>query len=223
MPYLIVAGFVILFVLILAGCGRGKAGDDGKPPEPKPAPVTSGETPAPKETLTRAELQQRLATLAKTLPPTDLKPGAMCYEMAAPPTTVDYVCPKCGEKTNYAQNPAATEDERTQQWRVIEAIQTDLPRCRTLLRTIAGLHVELDEAQFCRKCSPDVKTPQLALVVKYPGEKEPHRVSGVTGNDLKLITEFLAGKTKHVGAQDFESALVKHAKRLEELLGVKAQ
>lgn len=157
----------------------------------------------------REVLTKRLQELSVQPAPTDLKPGAMCYKPAGPPEQTEYVCPACKEKTLYANVV------------VVAVLQRDLEACRRLVKEIKGLKVELDESRFCRKCHPEVKDPKLGLVVRYPGQPEPHRVWGVTSDDLRLIAEFLSGKNKHVSANEGETPIKDHLKRLEELLGVK--
>jgi hypothetical protein len=95
-----------------------------------------------------------------------------------------------------------------------------VPAARRLAGTVSGLELSLDETEFCKKCAPDAETPKLTLVVRYPGEKEPHRTRGVSVNDLKLIREFLAGKKKHTYSNDAEEPLKKHVDRIGELLGL---
>jgi hypothetical protein len=98
-----------------------------------------------------------------------------------------------------------------------------LPSYRRIAEDIKDFGVELDESQFCRKCSPEVKEPKLFLVVRYDGEAEPHRYEGVTLDDIQLVSEFLTGKDKHTGGQDAESPLKNYIERLEKLLGVKLE
>jgi hypothetical protein len=53
----------------------------------------------------REELRRRLEELARSEPPRDLSPGAMCYSMMGPPAVAEYVCLLCGQKTLYALEP----------------------------------------------------------------------------------------------------------------------
>ena len=162
----------------------------------------------------RAEIEQKLQRLAASQPPTEFSEGAMCYSVAMPPTTADYVCPGCGEKTHYTV-PEGTFGG------IPRLIEWELPRCRRIAGGIEQFGVELDESQFCRRCSPDVEAPELALLVRYGGEPEVHRYEGVTREDLQLVSEFLSGKDKHVGRQGGEMPLKNYIERLEELLDVR--
>ncbi len=164
----------------------------------------------------RVDIARKLAKLAASKPPTKLSPGAMCYEVMAPPDRAEYVCPDCGEKTLYAtKGQDATPDAAA----AIAAMQWQLEGCRRLARQIRGLDLTLDESAFCRKCTPAGKNPRLSLVVRYADTAKPHRADGISANDLVLIKEFLAGKDKHKSEADWESPLKKHLPRLQFLLG----
>lgn len=183
-----------------------------------PKPATSGmlaadPTPAPWSTpvtqrLTREEIARRLKTLSASEPPKNLSMGAMCY---APriynPQKAEYVCPKCGAKTLYPER--------------MEQLIIDIPKCRRYVKEIRQIALQLDESQFCKKCSPSVKSPSLVLVVSYPGEKKTYRHAGVNSNDLLLIQEFLEGKAVHKGERDSETSLKSNMERIQLLLGIK--
>src|SRR5512137_2277649 len=89
------------------------------------------------------EVEKLLARVERS-PEPDPTMGAMCYDMAGPPSVAEYVCPVCGEKTVYS-------DDNT--W----FLSYELPTARLLLEQAAsasGLDVALDESQFCSSCSP---------------------------------------------------------------------
>jgi len=179
----------------------------GPLPSPSPSILT--------HSLSRKEITERLKKLAKSPPPKDLKMGAMCYDMAGPPDRVDYVCPRCGEKTLYTNN-----DKN----RIVSTffLEYELSECRRLARDIKGITVELDEHEFCRKCSPGVKEPAMILKVRYSGRTDAAVTRGITRNDLKLINEFLSGSDRHTGEQGRETPLNQYMKRLQQLLGMPA-
>jgi len=167
--------------------------------------------------VSREEVRLALQRLAKSRPPAKLKMGAMCYTPAPHPLTADYVCPKCGEKTVYAFDSSDAAN-RARNYDAIEAL-LQLTACRRGLAAIRGLDAELDESEFCRKCSPKASQPRLILVVRYPDGAPPHRFAGVTGEDLVLIREFLSGSRRHVGPNEGDSPLKDSIPRLRELLG----
>jgi len=204
MPYL-VGVLVLLSVMLVLGACRRESSTNGPDPVPVVAPVDAPSGPG-----SRADIAARLKKLADAPPPKELSMGAMCYEMMAPPERAEYVCPDCGEKTLYAN---ATDGRG-----IPEFISWTLPACRESVRKIRDLAVTLDESAYCAKCSPDAKTPRLALVVKYPDGSE-HRTENVTARDLTLLVEFTTGALKHDAGQQGEEPLAKHLPRLRELLG----
>lgn len=220
MPYLLVAFAVLVLLAVLAGCGAKEKPAATKPDDATPVPTVK-DASADKNALTREQLVQRLRDLAKSEPPKTLAFGAECYKTASLPTSNSHVCSKCGQTTLHALPDAASEAARAAVWQIQLVLDRELPACRRTIKEIVGLTAELDDTQFCKKCSPDAAKPQLVLVVRVPGQTEPQRTAGVTANDLRLIKEFLAGSAKHVGAQDMETPLKNHLPRLEQLLGVK--
>jgi hypothetical protein len=178
----------------------GKAG--------KPAEAATKSTPA------KTEVLKKLKKLADTQPPKKLSPGAMCYDMAAPPMRAEYVCPTCNEKTLYI-NPKG-------KWGGLpQFVSWELQACRRTIKKIKGLKVSLDESALCKKCKPNAKKNEVTLVVDYGDPKALHKVAGITMVDLTLLSEFLDGKLKHDGGQGGEVPLKKYVGRLETLLGVK--
>lgn len=171
------------------------------------------------EHLSKQKIHLLLAGIAKTPPPKELAIGAMCYEVAVPPNRIDYVCPACGEKTIYALGNPADEKTRISRWQMVRNLQ-DLENCRRLARTIQKLDISLDESQFCKKCTPGIEAPALGLIVRYPDQSRPHRVSGVNWTDLAMLKAASDGKLIYKDRMDFEKPLKKSLPRLEELLGV---
>lgn len=186
------------------------------PEKPKVSDVTTAET----KTLKRADIKQRLEALAKSKAPEIKQMSAMCYDTAGPPRTANYICPKCGEKTLYKLEDGGKDTNICQKIFSIEG-------ARHLAKSVKNLSIELDESQFCRNCSPDVKSPQLNLIVKYEGDKE-HRVNNISDEDMKLIYEFSLGLDIHTMMNSEtmttdQSPIKNHIKRLSELLGVEVE
>ena len=171
----------------------------------KDAPVTAKTV----RKLSRADIQAKLKKLSKAKPPKP-KMGAMCYEMAAPPQRSEYVCVTCGEKTLYVKTQASF-------------IEWELQNCRRefkALQKIADDAIAFDESKLCKKCSPNATAPTFALIVHYKNSDTPHTVSGIRASDIRLLAEFLDGKTAHSDFFDATTPLKDHMKRIEELLGV---
>jgi hypothetical protein len=144
----------------------------------------------------------------------------MCYKTAGPPDRVDYVCPRCGERTVYARGGAASEGVRAASWEMSELVGRRLEECRRQVLGIRDHGVSLDETEFCGKCRPDVREPRLALVVRLTGEEGERRTAGVSPEDVAVVAEFLEGKDRHDAGRDREEPLKDHAKRIAELLGL---
>jgi hypothetical protein len=173
------------------------------------------ETSQARPPLTRQEIEQKLKILAASKTPEKLSMGAMCYKVAAPPDRADYTCPKCGSRTLYSSSDGAYG--RT------GFINNSLPAMRRMAQDMKGLTLVLDEAEFCRKCSPAVKSPELKLTVKYPGKDKAVTTGNITLDDMTLLSEFMEGKNRHAGGQGSETALKQHLPRLEQLLGIPLQ
>jgi hypothetical protein len=161
-----------------------------------------------KHFLSKEEIASRLISLAKSAPPTQLSLGAKCYKVALPPNRVEYICPKCGERTLYTDNQAYF-------------LTRELPSCRALAGKISCVDLKLDESQFCRKCSNNVTKPRLGMVIRYKGDQIDYIKWGITDEDLNLIYEFCEGKNVHKGDYGQESPLKNYLKRIEELLRLK--
>lgn len=213
MTYLIsIAVVLILCIFLLFSFGRSALG--------RTVPVKTGSSltvaqnsPQITKKLTREQIAQRLKKLKESPAPTNLRPAAMCYKMAATPDRIEYICPVCGERTLYSSQASGNYQQVT-------LVREDIPECRQLVKSITGLSLSIDESEFCRKCSPRVGSPAMTLIIRYPGEKEPRQVKGISAQDLTLISEFLSGKNRHEGERGSETPLVDYIPRLLELLGV---
>ncbi|HOX42161.1 MAG TPA: hypothetical protein PK668_01125 [Myxococcota bacterium] len=214
MPYAILAVIVLCLGVLLAAVGPrvlGPRATGERAPRGDLAAQEAATMAEVARTLSREELAQRLKALSASPDPVlQNERGAMCYRAAAPPTTADYVCPKCGQRTHHKNDRATAR-----------LVLRELPAMRGLVKALPGLDARLDESQFCKQCSPGVEAPQAVLVLRFPGVPDEHRVAGVSTADLRLLQEFLAGEKVHKGERDSESALKAHAGRLEELLGLR--
>jgi hypothetical protein len=212
----IIAAVLLLACLLFAG---GGCSSRTSPPPPPPVVTSQGITLLDR-TAVRTMLKRLADERPATQPPKELPLGAMCYEMAVPPHRSDYVCPKCGERTLYDSSKAETEKPCAMG--LVATVQA-IPNYRREieeLRRIAGDAITLDESQFCRKCSPKVKAPELVLHVSVAGEK-PHDIDGITPSDLQILREFLSGKLLTSGDRGEKTRLKDQLPRLQELLGVK--
>jgi len=160
------------------------------------------------EQLSRSELANKLGQLPSKQELLEDPVGAMCYDTAAPLNRIQYICPICGEMTVYHSTFGDNIDE--------------LPTYLLLISKIKKIDVKLDESQFCKKCSPNVTSPQYGLLVKYGNNKEAHKTSNITEEDINLIYEFSEGMKEHTTLYSNDKRPIKEYKeRLEELLGTK--
>lgn len=168
--------------------------------------------------LEREEIKRLLTQLPATADRDLNKMGAMCYKMAGPPERAEYNCPTCGEKTLYVR---ATDNQES--YTAVTTVGWWLESYRRSIKEIKGIYVVLDESQFCKKCSPHVKTPALSLNITLPGETTSHHVTAFSLEDIRLLIEFTHGEIIHKGSQDRESLLKDHQADLERLLGVSSR
>ena len=141
--------------------------------------------------MSKSEIVKRLHELEKRKPPkVESFEGAMCYSPISPPDRFEYVCPICGERTLYATKNGDRIGSGS--------VDCEIQSCRRKINEIKGAHVELDEAEFCIRCSPEVESPKLNIVVRFKRVENPHRVRGICEEDLQLLAEFLEGSDKHV-------------------------
>jgi hypothetical protein len=157
---------------------------------------------------TKKGIHDRLVTLSKNPIPKNLRMGAMCYDISGPPDRTEYICPKCNEKTIYASDLA-------------EFVYIDIQACRSYMKYFKGINAKLDESQFCKKCSPDVKKPELCFEILYDDEKKLHISCGITNIDMQLVSEFLSGSKIHSTFNGSEEPLKDYVNRLEKLLDIK--
>ncbi len=151
----------------------------------------------------RAQTQKELAKL-EPAKEANAAMGAMCYEIAAPPERIEYLCPVCAERTLHPSEFRGVDEE-------------ELNSCRRLVQELSQrVPVSLDESAFCRKCHPDVAVAELVLVVRYrDGQSE--LVAGVRKADLELLKAIVAGRTP-IDALEVKASLLGKLTRLAELV-----
>lgn len=156
----------------------------------------------------RADVERRLKALADSPVPATLDPGAMCYEMAAPPDRIEYVCPKCGQKTMYTSSA------------YYETID-EIGACRQIVANIKNLTLRLEEKNFCHHCYPNTQQePSLVLYLKYKGEDKEEVIEGVSKQGLALLWAFMNGETIVSDFYARETALKDYIEEISRLLKV---
>ncbi len=154
----------------------------------------------------REEMVRRLQALAESPAPAELSPGAMCYEMAAPPERIEYICPKCGQKTIYTKSDAYS-------------MVQDANACRQLVANIKGLDLRLEEINFCHHCYPKTtEDPKMVLYIRYKGETQEQKVEAINSYKLSLIYAFMTGQTTYAGDYGQEAPLKNYIKEISDIL-----
>jgi len=207
----------LLLTLVFSSTGIRQGGIRiSKAPPRMTAMTAASPAPAPASKVTKADITAKLRKLAAATDPANLKMGAMCYKVAMPPRRAEYVCPRCGTRTLYA-------DSSTKRTIDPDFVQKGIVECRRRADLIKGLglSVSLDESEFCSKCRPSVNNPELILVVHYGGKDGDWKVRRISTNDMKLLEEFLEGKDRHTADNDGQTAMKSYIERLRELLGTK--
>ena len=158
--------------------------------------------------LTREDILEKLKLLSAQESPRP-KMGAMCYMPAPRAGREEYVCPRCGEITLYANKSA-----------IFDAWKLDACRREfNILKIVSDLSLSLDESSYCSHCSPDARTHQVVLVIKYP-DGSSHSCAPISDDDLRMVRSFLKGKLSYKTDNDAEESVKESLPRLKELLGI---
>ncbi len=202
----ILPGHITLLVELLSGETVHKLAGPDTEPLRKSLPELRALLGLDQHTSSRAELGKLLADLPAT-PPKSLEMGAMCYDMAAPPQTNDYICPVDGHRTHY------TKGEQS------GLLSRELRQMRDAIKRIKKLDVTLDESELCRQCKPKVTEPAVVLVVRH-ADGTAQRTRHPSVEDVQMLAELLSGEAVHTGPTGTQTLLKQHEKRLRELLGL---
>ncbi|OGI23182.1 MAG: hypothetical protein A2287_04450 [Candidatus Melainabacteria bacterium RIFOXYA12_FULL_32_12] len=159
--------------------------------------------------LSKSEYANKLEQLPQNPNTWEEPVSAMCYDTAAPPDRDQYICPVCGEMTLYSS--------------FFDIGGTDLSKIsyyRSLIKKIKKLDVKLDESELCEKCSPNIETRKLYLLIKPKNHKNliPQRTSDITEEDINLLYEYSEGIKEH-STYYGKFPIINYKDRLEELLG----
>jgi hypothetical protein len=169
-----------------------------------------------KAMFSREQIDAKLKRLAESPAPSKLAYGAECYEIAYRDHKVyEYYCPVCGEKTIYKKELGPDQSY------IIGSLEDQLFACRNEIQKVKGIHIGLDETEFCAHCKPNTKEPKLYLLVNIAGQTDTVRISRFSALDIRLIQEFLDDKLVHQDDQNSESPLKDNIERIKDLLGLK--
>jgi hypothetical protein len=164
----------------------------------------------------KKQIEEKIKRLAETSPPENLSFGAMCYiKTIVQYDTREYVCPICGEKTIYGKNV------NTNKFEYIDGIFWEIDACRREIEKVKGINIKLDESQFCKHCSPEIKNPELCLLVNIANLNDTTKVCNISYMEIRYIHEFLNDQLVHKGERESETPLINNIPRIKELLGLK--
>ncbi|MCX7049652.1 MAG: hypothetical protein NTX50_29720 [Candidatus Sumerlaeota bacterium] len=170
--------------------------------------TTSTITVGQVSSLSKQKIEDMLGNLEKKEAPAP-KMGAMCYTPSPPLQRAEYICPVCGEKTIYAADKA-------------RLVAKELKGCRLdadVIKKASKGAITLDESSLCKKCSPSATTHDLTLKVTY-ADGAKRTVTPVDFRDLRLVRDFLNGKSSFTTSNDGELPLKSQSSRLRQLLGL---
>jgi hypothetical protein len=162
--------------------------------------------------ISKDDINKQLEKIAEEPAPAKLAPGAMCYEIAAPPNRIEYHCPKCKTKVLLDHNSAPMRG-----FIKIEQIRSWADELRKL-----GLDCKIDESDFCPKCSKDKvfdKEHPRALYWIITVDKREVR-NKVQSFDYQLLRAFMKKELKVKTSTGREEPIKKYLPRLRQLLGL---
>ncbi len=201
---------IVLSIVVMSGCKKDDEHTNTKPYNSQTVePVRIKDIE-----ITREKISKKLANLKAPLKREQII-TAMCYAVAAPPKTAEYICPECGYKTQYSYD--ASESNTGNRYNTITTIAWEIDTCRRYIEMINQTEISLDESQFCSHCSPEINEPKLVLVIEYPDLK--YRYENIQSADLELILDFLTGKE----LDDENQPIYDKKKHLSELLGIEPE
>jgi len=203
-PYWLI-GLILMISVSVFAAARSRG------PAASPTPVPDKQASARKLLgASVAEVETLLDSIERKDTPEPVM-GAMCYEMAACPSVIEYICPVCGERTVYE---GGSDLWNVQELFTIRALFDSLAAC-----TDADLL--LDETSFCSFCG-DVSTEPAPLLVVDLDDADPC-TSVVDADDLRVLIGFFFGKTSYATVNDGSLPLKPELDRIRTLLGLRGE
>ncbi len=197
---------VLVIVSTAAGFVRNKKNE-----ETRPGTEHVGTGIYSYRALSRTEINLLLSKLEFTEPP-EVVMGAMCYAPMMLPSSADYICPDCGEKTVYDSSFSSFID-----W--------EIAGCRRMADNInlnTEFDVVLDESRFCDFCSQETaETPVLLL--KVINEDGDEIINRITIMDLRMLESFLQGNLYYLSSNDSQRPLQDYGERMRTILGLEKE
>ncbi len=194
---------VLLIVSVLTGFVKSR-----NTPTIKSGPLGISLYSTSIDSLSRSEINLLLSRLENEEPPESVM-GAMCYAPMGQPSSAEYVCPICSEKTIYGSSYASFIDR-------------ELSGCSRLVESInlnTDFEVSLDERLYCDFCSPDSTNESPALLLHVLYENGDEVINRISISDLRMLDSFVHGNLFYLTFNDGQQPLKAHADRMRTLLG----
>ena len=186
----------------------------GGGPLPLPNPPRAAVAASPKGT-TRKELVERLQKLAESKPPTDLDPGAMCYDMISP-EKVEKPCPDCGRTMTVGEM-----EEFLSKYNVpLKRLQSQSLDAKLIFpEHCPTCGFGLESLGMAKWSKNEWEKRRLQLEIKYPDHPTPVRAVLDGAYELEIMVLFLQGSDRW--GNGVERAMKDEVDRLKKLFGLK--
>ena len=190
--------------------------------------------------LSKKQIMEKLELLPDTLPQSPIPRRYYPLYSVGGISSIAYICPICGTETKYGHyrewlGNLGKEEYTKNDFGNFEPIcfvfydddenfqivAWGMKYCKREIQEIKGIHIALDESEFCKYCSPSIKDPKLGLLVNIDGEPDTAKIRNISYYDIRLLQKFLNGKTFYFEYYDYYAELAYHKKRIKELLGIK--
>jgi len=156
--------------------------------------------------------------------------------------SISYICPVCGTETKYGLEwdwlgnfgkeeytrndfgefePICLSSSKEANKEAYNVVAWGIKHCKEEIKKIKGIHIALDESEFCKCCLPSIKEPKLCLLVNIDGEPDTAKTRNISYYDIELLQKFLNGKILYFEYYDYYAELTYNKKRIKELLGIK--
>lgn len=197
--------YLLVLILVAAVSAAGLAGAGGIRRAREDSRITARKVGS----MSRDEMYRILARVEKLEEP-ELVMGAMCYEPVAMPYILEYVCPSCGEKTDYGYD--------SDTFYSIQCI-SESRSIMMELDSLSELEMTLDESSFCSFCRSDT-AQEPSLILRTTWDDGSTHSAAVTVEDLRMLSGLLSGRLDYSTTNDGTLPLKPQIERLRELLGI---
>ena len=182
----------------------------------------------------KEQIEEKLENLSSNLPPPTHWSWSPFYCVSVfGIASFSYICPICGTETKYGHDRAWLGNLGKEEYArndfgyfepnyfspydddAVQIVVWRMNQCKHKIKNTKGIHISLDESEFCKYCSPFIKEPKLCLLVNIDGASDTVKTRDISYYDIELLQKFLDGNTFYC------DELAYHKNRLKELLGIK--